>query len=61
MIVLDTHIWIWWVNDDQTLLKPEWRELIDNATEVVVSAISCFEVAWMDRHGRVVLPQPRAL
>ena len=61
MIVLDTHIWIWWVNDDQALLKPEWRELIDNATEVGVSAISCFEVAWMGRHGRIVLPQPRAL
>lgn len=60
MIVLDTHIWLWWVNDDIGLLKAEWRELIDNAAEVGVSAISCFEVAWLERHGRIVLPHPRA-
>ena len=22
MIVLDTHVWLWWVNEDKQLLKP---------------------------------------
>ncbi len=33
--------------------------MIDNASEVGVSAISCFEVAWLERHGRISLPLPR--
>jgi PIN domain nuclease of toxin-antitoxin system len=61
MIILDTHIWLWWVNDNTDELKAEWRELIDNAAEVGVSAMSCFEVAWLDRHGRIALPQPRSI
>ncbi|MDO9163957.1 MAG: type II toxin-antitoxin system VapC family toxin [Methylococcaceae bacterium] len=60
MIVLDTHIWLWWVNDD-ALLKAEWREIIESASEVGVSAISCFEVAWLERHNRIVLPHPRSI
>ena len=59
MIILDTHIWLWWVNDDTAALKTEWRELIDNASEVGISAISCFEVAWLERHSRITLPLPR--
>jgi len=42
MIILDTHIWLWWVNDDTAALKTVWRELIDNTSEVGISAISCF-------------------
>jgi PIN domain nuclease of toxin-antitoxin system len=59
MIVLDTHIWLWWVNDDTSILKAEWRELINDATEVGVSAISCFEVAWLEKHSRIDLPLQR--
>ena len=59
MIVLDTHIWLWWVNDDTAVLKTEWRELIDNASEVGISAISCFEVAWLEKHKPITLPLPR--
>jgi PIN domain nuclease of toxin-antitoxin system len=59
MIVLDTHIWLWWVNDDTDSLKAEWLELIDNASKIGVSAISCFEVAWLERHRRIHLPIPR--
>lgn len=61
MIVLDTHIWLWWMNNDATLLKADWLELINNADEVGVSAISCFEVAWLEKHKRISLPQPRAI
>jgi len=59
MIILDTHIWLWWVNSEQNRLKSEWLEHINNAPQVGVSAISCFEVAWLEKHGRIVLPKPR--
>ncbi len=59
MIILDTHIWLWWVNAEQNRMKTEWLELINNASDVGVPAISCFEVAWLERHNRIVLPKPR--
>lgn len=59
MIVLDTHIWLWWVNQDEQRLRPTWRSRISGSAQVGVSAISCFEVAWLERHGRIALPCPR--
>jgi PIN domain nuclease of toxin-antitoxin system len=59
MIVLDTHIWLWWVNLQSDRLKPSWKTLIERSESVGVSAISCFEVAWLERHNRLVLPCPR--
>lgn len=56
MIVLDTHIWLWWINRDQALLKPTWIPYLDGPAPVGVSAISCFEVAWLAHHGRIELP-----
>lgn len=60
MIVLDTHVWLWWVNQDSAQLKPDWAQRIAIDAEVGVSAISCFEVAWLERHGRIGLPCARA-
>jgi PIN domain nuclease of toxin-antitoxin system len=60
MIVLDTHIWLWWVNEDVSNLGVTRKEQIESSDEVVVSAISCFEVAWLERHGRIELPCDRA-
>jgi PIN domain nuclease of toxin-antitoxin system len=59
MIVLDTHVWLWWVNQDTQRLKPEWLARLEGPEDVGVSAISCFEVAWLERHGRIALPCPR--
>lgn len=43
MIVLDTHLRLWW--EDNQNLKPESMSRIKSSEEVGVSAISCFEVA----------------
>jgi PIN domain nuclease of toxin-antitoxin system len=59
MIVLDTHIWLWWVNNDTDNLGSTRKEQIESSDIVAVSAISCFEVAWLERHGRIVLPFER--
>lgn len=56
MIILDTHIWLWWINGDTRNLGQSRIDQIVSADEVAVSAISCFEVAWLDHHGRIVLP-----
>lgn len=31
MIVLDTHIWLWWIARDELQLKLAWRERIISA------------------------------
>ena len=58
MIILDTHIWLWWINQDSKL-KPIWLEHIEQAERVGVSAISLFEVSWLNQHNRIELPCPR--
>lgn len=47
MILLDTHIWIWWVADNQQRLTPRHQELIQQyqSQGLGVSIISCWEIA----------------
>ena len=56
MIILDTHIWIWWLNDETSRLSEKWSKTIKTSLSIAVSAISCFEVAWLNRHQRIELP-----
>lgn len=53
MLVLDTHIWHWWVNQIPDKLSANIRDLIAESEIVAVSAISCFEMAWLVCHGRI--------
>jgi PIN domain nuclease of toxin-antitoxin system len=56
MIVLDTHIWIWWVSDNQRLRQAQRQAIADNvANRIGVSVISCWEVAKLVRGGRMQL------
>ncbi|NJO82800.1 MAG: type II toxin-antitoxin system VapC family toxin [Blastochloris sp.] len=57
MIVLDTHIWVWWVHDDKQLLKA-YKEYIEQNEQngIGISAISCWEVAKLVEYGRLNLP-----
>jgi PIN domain nuclease of toxin-antitoxin system len=59
MIVIGTHIWIWWVHSDP-LLPATYRELIDSSEKsgIGVSPISCWEVARLVALKRLVLPCP---
>ena len=61
MIVLDTHIWLWWINGDSRELSATRKEQIEGIDVVSISAISCFEVAWLERHGRITLPCSREI
>lgn len=59
MIVLDTHIWIWWIHGD-TSLSAATRSLLDASEQsgMAVSVISCWEVAKLVERGRLTLPCP---
>lgn len=59
MIILDTHIWIWWVHGDPQL-PMEYEEVIDSYENVGlgISAISCWEVAKLVENERIQLPLP---
>jgi PIN domain nuclease of toxin-antitoxin system len=54
VIVLDTHVWIWWVDDNSRLAKP-LRDRIDAETDVRVSAISLLEIATAVSLNRLLL------
>ncbi len=59
MIVLDTHIWVWWVHGDARLTKQQQQVLQQHEQSGLrVSAISCWEVAKLVEYGRLVLPSP---
>ena len=57
MIVLDTHIWVWWVHGDERLTRTQAEVIKANETDVIgVSAISCWEIAKLVEYGRLELP-----
>ena len=54
MIVLDTHIWLWWINDDQQSLGLIRQEQIASAEVAAVSAIAV--LTWLGLNGIGVSP-----
>lgn len=57
MIVLDTHIWVWWVHGDERITKTQTEVIEANQANVIgVSAISCWEIAKLVEYGRLELP-----
>lgn len=59
MIVLDTHIWVWWVHGDSRLTMNQFGHLQANESQGLgVSVISCWEVAKLVEKGRLILPRP---
>lgn len=57
MIVLDTHVLVWWVTGDATLSKRAKATIEHELAggEIIVSAITAWEIAMLVEHGRLVL------
>lgn len=57
MILLDTHIWIWWINEPAKL-APATVTYLDNLppATIHISSISCWEVAKLVEKNRLILP-----
>jgi PIN domain nuclease of toxin-antitoxin system len=61
MILLDTHIWIWWVNGSTKFTAEQTELLQKNELQGLgVSIISCWEVAKLVEYQRLVLSCPVA-
>jgi len=54
VIVLDTHTWIWWRAASGRLSRAAAREL-NRADAIGISTMSLWEVARLERAGRMVL------
>nr|VFJ43291.1 MAG: PIN domain nuclease, a component of toxin-antitoxin system (PIN domain) [Candidatus Kentron sp. FM]VFJ43951.1 MAG: PIN domain nuclease, a component of toxin-antitoxin system (PIN domain) [Candidatus Kentron sp. FM]VFK06027.1 MAG: PIN domain nuclease, a component of toxin-antitoxin system (PIN domain) [Candidatus Kentron sp. FM] len=60
MIVLDSHIWFWWINQEQHRLPASILEAIKASDRIGVSPASCFELALAHKKSRLELPLPPA-
>lgn len=58
IIVLDTHIWFWFINQEFDRFPASWRDAIETANQVGVSPVSCYEIALAQQKGRLELPLP---
>lgn len=61
MIILDTHILVWWIQNDPQL-TPYHRECIaqERSNELGICTISLIEMARLVSAGRIILPIPIA-
>lgn len=56
-VLLDTHAFLWWVEDDARLSLAA-REAITDAAEGLLSIASCWELAIKVSRGRLTLSRP---
>lgn len=54
MIILDTHVWLWWTAEPAKLSLPA-QDAIDHADRIGVATISCWEIAMLVEAGRIEL------
>lgn len=57
MIVVDTHVWVWWAAGSKKL-GGRLRRRLDAAERVLVPAISTWEVAMLVERGRLEFDRP---
>ncbi|MCF6250648.1 MAG: type II toxin-antitoxin system VapC family toxin [Methylococcaceae bacterium] len=58
MILLDTHIWIRWILNDNPLSQTIIDIIESSDAELAVSAISTWELVLLEKRKRIELPLP---
>lgn len=58
MLILDTHALYWWVNRTPGKLGSRQIDAIETVDSLAVSAMTCWEMAWLVKHGRIILQLP---
>jgi PIN domain nuclease of toxin-antitoxin system len=56
MILLDTHVLVWWVDGDIKKLSRKARQMLEQhgrRHELLLSSVSFFEIATLERRGRI--------
>ena len=57
VILIDTHIWVWWILDAARLRENQRQALANHENDRIgVSVISCWEVAKLAQLGQMQLP-----
>jgi PIN domain nuclease of toxin-antitoxin system len=51
VIVLDTHVWLWFINGNLDLFPSNWLNQIESASRVGISPVSCYEIALAHSKG----------
>lgn len=61
-VLLDTHVWVWWLTPGSPLARAEREALDENAgrRELFLAAISLWEAQVLHAKGRLDLPLPFA-
>ncbi len=60
-LLLDTHVWVWMLNDDIRAHRSKAMPVIESSAKtnrVQVSWVSIWEVSMLDAHHRITLPVP---
>ena len=60
MIILDTHIWVWWLLDRDQLSQDQVQRLNDEAELIGVCSIALWEIARACSLGKLSLPMDTA-
>ncbi len=55
--LLDTHVFLWWINDDSRLISHVRNIIADRDNELFLSAASCWEIAIKAHLGRISFPR----
>ena len=58
MILLDTHVWLWWLEPDLGRLPASLRSHLEMADDLAISTISIYELCLNVRRGRIQLTLP---
>jgi PIN domain nuclease of toxin-antitoxin system len=56
-VLLDTHVVHWWSAEPERISRPA-RRALKAADELLVAAISWYELAWLAEHRRIVVDVP---
>jgi PIN domain nuclease of toxin-antitoxin system len=60
VIVLDTHVWLWWLTAPERLSRAA-EEAIEQTSRIGVSTLSAWEVAMLVARGRISLDRDVSL
>lgn len=52
-LLLDTHVWLWWVTDDTRLSSAARSAIQDEANPIFISAASAWEISTKQRIGKL--------
>jgi PIN domain nuclease of toxin-antitoxin system len=57
ILLLDTPAFFWW-SAESSRLSPTAAQMISDADELAVAAITWFELAWLAQNDRIAVPLP---